>query len=901
MKLARKMIAFVTVIVTMIAAIGFMPEQSKAATAKPKINVSSKVIYVGGSSVRPAYGETYTFYIKNRPKKYSVTWSSSDENVAKIEKLEYSKAAVTAVSAGKATITADFIDRITSTKYTLTTTVTVKKNAAAITISPSTIPKIDKGETISLSATLYNKDASEAKKGEITDTVRWISSDTSIATVTNAGLVTAIGAGKATLTCYTVQKTSGAYSKIEKATAKKTIDIEVNDPAVVGIVSAVQKDLDTFTVTFGGDYSANITRDNLTITKDGISTPVKDIVFDETKLVADVVLYSQLTDGSVYTILYSNPLVTEGQSTTVKATAGDPVRLEIYTDVYGDKVIAGKSTPIRFRLFNANNVNITPKSFDSSDYIAARNRLTISPADNNTNVYTVGYIDNSEKSVYITEPGKSLTISATYTYLSFNGTIYSEKTLNQVLPLTAVSEASTLSLDGTTITGTFKAGELLDWSKTVTKISVSDKNGQKIVARVKNAEGKYIYSNSENSKILFSSSTSKCCYVQNNGSILPFETGVDTIVVYYGDDITTGIPIGSFNVTVVGARVPSRMIFEQEGKEVSVIQMSDAYGVSTDSVKIKVIDQYGDTIDITNNASNNMMGLTSVIATCVDSYGPSLITYANTDGTGRLEIDALGRGESTGKSYRIKVSYNDVSYGSIEAYLAVNVMSPNPSLNSGYRVEVVGDTNMKLTSGSVNFPKLDICLYEMKGGVKYQRIKGIKPAPNLTGTYFADGDYSFRVYKADASTYEISKGLTTDTVNIVYEENNGLVKYATGKYLLRVFKRTGMTDMALAATEFTLTDTAGEIKWDLISPTTKTTLRDNMSSEELKMVFGECFKLTIGSNTVGTSQIDFAEAPIANNGQVFFRSINVIETININGRVYTLTHKVEINTPIKGR
>ena len=72
MKLLKKMIAFVIVIATVLSVVGIAPDQAEAA-ANPKINVSSKIIYVGGSSVRPSYGDTYTYYIKNRPKKYSVT------------------------------------------------------------------------------------------------------------------------------------------------------------------------------------------------------------------------------------------------------------------------------------------------------------------------------------------------------------------------------------------------------------------------------------------------------------------------------------------------------------------------------------------------------------------------------------------------------------------------------------------------------------------------------------------------------------------------------------------------------------------------------------------------------------------------------------------------------------
>ena len=898
MKLLKKMIAFVIVIATVLSVVGIAPEQAEAA-ANPKINVSSKIIYVGGSSVRPSYGDTYTFYIKNRPKKYSVTWSSSDEKVAKIEKLQYSKAKVTAVSAGKATITADFIDKVTSTKYTLTTTVTVKKNAAAVSIAPATIPRLDKGETISLSATLYNKDASEAKSGEVTDTVKWISSDPSIATVNSSGLVTAVAAGKATITCYTVQKTSGTYSKLEKATAKKSIEIEVNDPAVIGIVSVSQTSLTDIKVTFGGDYSKNVSKDNLTVTKDGILAPVKEIKFSEDGLEATVTMYSALTDGSLYTLTYNNSLLTEGKSAGFKASVGDPVRMELYTDVNTNRVIAGKFTPIRFRLFNASNVDITPTDVNSQDYLSAAARLTLKQADTSSNAYSVWSIDYASKSVFVFEAGKTITLSGEYTFLSTDGTTYTDKTVTAVIQLTSVTEASTMVYDSATITASGKAGELLDWTTPVTRLSVSDQKGFKLVARVKNGEGKYIYSNDDNSQIKFGSSTSTSCFVKDDGSIVPFATGTDTVVVYYGPDITTGVAIGSIIINVVGQRVPSRLIIEQNGSPISTLQTSDAYGVSEDSVNIRILDQYGDQIDITNNAVSSTIPLSTVIVTSVQEYGPSANVYANTDGTGRIEINSLGIGATSGKSYSMKVSYSDPSYGTLDGYFTVLVFTPNPNATSSYRVMVEGDKNMKVGSG-LALPKLEIKLFEMKGNVRYSRILTVKPSPN-SGFYVGDGDFFYRIYKADATSTEIKKGLSTDYIEVVYEENNGLVKYETGAYVLRVFKRNGTQDGMVASTEFTLTDTAGTVKWDLVSPTTKIPLKDNMTKDEIKMVFAECFKLTIGTDSVGTSQIDFSDEPITNNGQIFFRTVLVTETVSVNSRIYTLTHKVTLNTTIRNK
>lgn len=900
MKLVKKMIAFVMVIAAAVAVIGIAPEQAKAA-AKPKINVSSKVIYVGGSSVRPAYGETYTFHIKNRPKKYSVTWSSSNEAVAKIEKLQYSKAKVTAVSAGKATITADFIDKVSSTKYTLTTTVTVKKNAAAVSVSPQTIPRLDKGQTISLSATLYNKDASEAKAGEITDTVKWTSSDPNVATVNASGLVTAIKAGKTTITCYTVQKTSGTYSKFEKATAKKSVEIEVNDPSVVGIISATQASLTDIKVVFGGDYSSNISKENLTVKKDGIPLLVKDITFAPNKMEATVSTYYDLVDGSTYVVSYNNPLLTEGQSASFKATVGEPVRMELYTDINRDRVIAGKLTTIKFRLYNGNNVDITPTNVNSSEYYNSTARLILKQPDTTSGMYSSWYIDNNSKSVYLMEEGKTVTLTGEYTFLGSNGSGgLTDKTITAVLTVTSVSEAATMLFDGATITATNKAGSNLDWEKPVLKISVSDSKGYKLVARVKGSDGKYMYSN-ETPNIVFGSVTSKACFVRDDGTITPFDVGSDSVNIYYGTDITHGVAIGTVNVEVVGKRVPTRMVFEQNGSIVQTIKMSDSYGVSDDSVNVWVYDQYNEPIDITNNALSASLPLSTMLVTCVNEYGPSASCYANTDKSGRIEFNAAGLGVTGGRSFQMKVSYNDSAYGNLDGYISIIVATPDQSATSTYSVEVDGDLNMKVSGGITELPKLEIKLYEMKRDLKFSRIYSVKPPQNITGTYITDGDFFYRLYKKDATGVEMKNGLTTDYINIVYEENNGLVKYDTGEYTLKIFKRVGTVDQIKATKDFKLTDTAGTVKWEMVSDTTTVPLKNNMTKDELKMVFGECFKVMIGTDTVGTNQIDFADDTITNNGQVFFRTFTVTEAVSVNGKTYTLSHKVTINCTIRNK
>ena len=111
----------------------------------------------------------------------TVTWESSAPNVATV-----SNGVVTGVSAGQATIKAKAGD------FTATCVVKVTQTpSAAVTLNKTELA-LTIGKTEKLTATVTPADAADK-------TVAWGSSNTSVATVSN-GVVTAVGAGTATIT-----------------------------------------------------------------------------------------------------------------------------------------------------------------------------------------------------------------------------------------------------------------------------------------------------------------------------------------------------------------------------------------------------------------------------------------------------------------------------------------------------------------------------------------------------------------------------------------------------------------------------------------------------------------------------------------------------------------------------
>ena len=121
----------------------------------------------------------------------SVTWSSSDDTVATVS----ATGEVTAVGAGSATITVTTVDG----SFTASCTVTVSAATVAVTgvtVSPKTDSLAVGDADITLTATVAPENATNQN-------VTWSSSSDLIATVSDAGVVHAVGAGEATITVTT--------------------------------------------------------------------------------------------------------------------------------------------------------------------------------------------------------------------------------------------------------------------------------------------------------------------------------------------------------------------------------------------------------------------------------------------------------------------------------------------------------------------------------------------------------------------------------------------------------------------------------------------------------------------------------------------------------------------------
>lgn len=146
----------------------------------------------------------------------NVTWSSSDENVAKVNK----NGRVTAVAEGTAVITVTTEEG----NFKASCKVTVKANAPeeidveSVSLDKTTLT-LKPGTSDTLSATVAPEDATDKS-------LRWTSSNTNVATVDATGKVTAAGNGTAVITASTVD---GGF------TAQCTVTVSEDKPEIVAV------------------------------------------------------------------------------------------------------------------------------------------------------------------------------------------------------------------------------------------------------------------------------------------------------------------------------------------------------------------------------------------------------------------------------------------------------------------------------------------------------------------------------------------------------------------------------------------------------------------------------------------------------------------------------------------
>ena len=203
----------------------------------------------------------------------TITWSSSDETVATVS----SDGLVTAIEEGTATITATASKDGVSAEGTAS--VTVRQRVARVEMSPdsTTLRSID--DTVQLSAT-----ATDANGNAISGaTITWSSSDETVATVSSAGLVTAIGDGTATIRA-AASKDGVSAEGTASVTVRQRIDFVDVSPGLKGLYfigdtesfTAVAKDANSHAIS-GATFVWSVDDESVaTVSSAGLVTAISE-------------------------------------------------------------------------------------------------------------------------------------------------------------------------------------------------------------------------------------------------------------------------------------------------------------------------------------------------------------------------------------------------------------------------------------------------------------------------------------------------------------------------------------------------------------------------------------------------------------------------------------------------
>ncbi len=154
-----------------------------------KVEIPVQSIELSEKSLSIKESETHkleAIYTPTDTTQKNVKWSSSDESIAKISQ----DGTITALTRGKTTITATAENGTTAS-----CDVTVTREIGSVILDKSSI-SLDKGESTKITATIPTDTDGDK-------TISWTTSDSSVATVSNDGTVTAVDRGEAIITATT--------------------------------------------------------------------------------------------------------------------------------------------------------------------------------------------------------------------------------------------------------------------------------------------------------------------------------------------------------------------------------------------------------------------------------------------------------------------------------------------------------------------------------------------------------------------------------------------------------------------------------------------------------------------------------------------------------------------------
>ncbi|MBU3181845.1 Ig-like domain-containing protein [Clostridium psychrophilum] len=307
--------------------------------AKPVIHVSK--VSINKTTDTLIVGQTDTIKAKFTPANATnrgVKWTSSNNTIAKID--IWGK--VTSLKAGTVTITGTTADKGLKVYCKLTVKAKPAIKVASVNLNKN-VDILVVGSTDTLISTINPTNATNKN-------VTWTSSDASIAKVDNSGKITAVGAGKVTITATTAD-----------GNKKATCSVTVNNPIIKVISVSLNKTSDTLITGNTDNLTSTIAPSNatnkvVTWKSSDVSIATVDNSGKVTAVKAGIVTITVTTaDGS--------------KIANCAVTVNDPIKVSsVILNKTTDTLITGEIDNLTSTIApsNAANKNVTWKSSDSA-------------------------------------------------------------------------------------------------------------------------------------------------------------------------------------------------------------------------------------------------------------------------------------------------------------------------------------------------------------------------------------------------------------------------------------------------------------------------------------------------------------------------------------------------------
>ncbi len=823
--------------------------------------VNDKGVVGGG-----LYGnvQKYDFNLKNKPsdwKDYGYKWTSSNSKVATVA----SGGITTAVGVGTATISCVITDKATGEiATTLKAKVTVKANAKEVIISNAAQyddQVVEVGDVVDLNRTLVdeNGNKSSSKGKYVTDLTKWVAEPSKGVEINQSNgqytFTEEAVAGDYKLYCYTYQ--SSKYS--QPTATSEPVTVTLSDASF----EVAQNTLTKFTMNFGAPVKSLTTNDIevIRLVEAGSAVyeypqVVKSVKLADNGLSATVELFSNFQNNVNY-VIKANGF----DDYTMTASAGAPVSMVISSnrDAVSPFVTAGQEADLFYKLYDANNVDVTTGSetvlFNAESY------------STDGSYYVAG------NKIWFNKSGLSATVVAEYQSGRFENGI-------QVGNVTAKFDFHSVDAAPVTLKGVTDA-TVTTWGNDKTlSVPMGDVAALKVKVAKSQGDPVEVTANGQDigiGNVTFEETTPDVLAIdKSNMNLLLFKQGVANIIVNLetldGNGNTVKTPVGVVTVTVAAPRALSTVTVD---KALTTVGTSAGYTIET--VKLTAKDQYGKDVAVnsvtftgTNDAAN------SVIA------GVSYL-----DGQNKIQLDGDILKAALGTSNAIQLTYKAKVNNSKEVSFSVLVKKANDNVNTNYiNIETTGAFgDVARTVDSKNAKSVTFTAYVMNNGIKVgtQEVSAY-PANVANAT---PGSYYFKVTQNgnDITNKVVATG-TGATLNFssLEEVTNGAVsgsavKYdlGAGSYAFTLYKciLSGTTKVLVQQQSAT-----GVATCNTGSYSAAVRVKDRVDSVD-QATIRACFEVkdTKGNNATAPYFVDYSTAEDAT--YVFVKSITFYDEVGV--------------------